>query len=463
MSMDRLFTAAKPSVPVRAIHLDLKGTPPTVDRLMGLLKVIAAARYNAVVAEWEDTFPWTVDPRFRCETAYTPEDVRRFVAAASELGIEVISLVQCLGHMETPLSVPGYEHLREVPAKSDVLNPLAAGARELVEKMVEDVLALTPSAKRLHLGGDEAWSFGTHPDTKAYVEKHGRGALYLHHIEPILDHLNARGVRPILWHDMMRSWDDASLRRLAAKADLCVWGYGGEPLKMGEHINEPMLRRFRDNGVTMWGTAAYKGADGHSIDLPNIASRQFNALGWVELARQYKLAGIIATAWSRYATHEVQCEPIDGALDSLLNIGVILHDGKAPAGGIEACVQALAEIGERERFQACRDALKALTDARARGWQSVPSLREQLVMATLDGRRRSSGGLVARLAGFQRALAEADSAAAMTRNALAGVMEPIWIDRYLAERIEPLREEYGQLAPRVRALDPVGYAGAFPA
>lgn len=111
--MSALFASDRPAVPVCGIHLDLKGVPPTPQRLLSLLKVIAAARYNALLVEWEDMFPWTVDVRFRCETAYTPEQVADFACAASDLGLEIVPLVQCLGHMETPLSVLGYEPLRE--------------------------------------------------------------------------------------------------------------------------------------------------------------------------------------------------------------------------------------------------------------------------------------------------------------------------------------------------------------
>ena len=136
MSSQTLFAAESPAVEIRGVHLDLKGTPPTAERLVSLLKVIAAARYNAVLVEWEDTFPWMVDERFRCETAYSPETVKRFHREAARLEIEVIPLVQCLGHMETPLSVRGYESLREIPYDSSGLNPLAPGARELVRRTV---------------------------------------------------------------------------------------------------------------------------------------------------------------------------------------------------------------------------------------------------------------------------------------------------------------------------------------
>ena len=461
MPLDELFRAATPALAVRGVHLDLKGTPPTFPRLLRLLEVFAACRYNAVLVEWEDTFPWTVDERFRCETAYTPRQVADFHAAAETLGIEVVPLVQCLGHVENPLGTPGYERLREVPHQAGVLNPLADGARELIQDMVDDVLAATPNARWFHLGGDEAWSFGTHPDTKAYVAEHGKGALYLHHVEPILDRLLERGVRPILWHDMMKDWRPEALRRLAGKADLCVWGYSGHPDTTEHHYNTKYIRRFAEHGVPMWGATAYKGGGGHNVDLPDPALHEANATAWAEVARRFDMKGVFATAWSRYSTHNVHCETIDASLDSLVNVGVILHDGEKPAGGIEACRAALEGLGEKGRFEACREAMVKLARLREDGWRNVWHLREIVAMATLDARRRTGGGMVQSLGWLRGGLAAADALADEIRQAYAGLIEPIWIDRYLAERIEPLREELNALDARIRQLDPAGYTATF--
>jgi len=71
-STEELFTAATPVVPKRGIQLDLTGVPPTAERLLELLELFAAARYNVVLVQWEDSFPWTVDERFRSPTAYSP-------------------------------------------------------------------------------------------------------------------------------------------------------------------------------------------------------------------------------------------------------------------------------------------------------------------------------------------------------------------------------------------------------
>ena len=456
MSIDKLFKAAQPAVEIRGVHLDLKGCPPTPKRLIGLLDVFAAARYNAVLVEWEDSFPWTVDTRFRSETAYTPAQVEAFHAAAKERGIQIIPLVQCLGHMETPLNLPDYAHMREVEHRSGGLNPLAPGARELVENMVDDVLALTPGLTYFHLGGDEAWSLGTHPDTKAFIEKHGKGALYLHHVEPILDKLNSRGVRPILWHDMMREWEPEALRKLSKKADLLVWGYGGVPGRDGDsHMGREVIERFGQHGVPLWGGTAYKGASGNDADRPNLAMHQENALGWANVAKKHEMKGVIATAWSRYNTNAFQCEPIDACMDSMLNVGVILHDAQPPEGGIDACVAALGSIGEGERFEACKTAMEHLAEIRRNGWGAVMNLRQVVVKITVDPRRRLNH--MAHVGGLIDTVKRADEIAGEMRSAFAGLMDHIWIERYLAERIEPLREELMLLEPRLRQLDPHGY------
>ena len=452
-----LFSADIPVIPRRCVHFDLKGTPPTPDRLIRLLEVFAAARYNSVLVEWEDSFPWTVDRRFRSETAYATEVIRKFVKAARKLGIEIIPLVQCLGHMETPLRLEDYRHLREVPHDEGALNPLAPGARELVSRMVDDVLALMPDVKRFHLGGDEAWTFGTHPDTKAYIARHGKGALYMRHVEPLLDKLIRRKIRPMLWHDMMREWDSSSLRRLARKADLVAWGYRGHPYSMGKHCNREMIERFTKHGVRLWGGAAYKGADGMDADLPDIPVREKNALGWVEAAREYYFTGVIATAWSRYSTSICQNEPVDGALDSAFNIGVILHDGRPPEGSIEACRRELARIGEGCRFGKTRKALLALSEARNGSWQSINILRQLTVTATQDSRRLPCCAMVTRLQSARSQLAAAEAAGDNLRKALKDLMEPVWVERYLAERIEPLREEIAALEARVRQLSPAAF------
>ncbi len=452
MNLDTLFTRSKPAVGKRGVHLDLKGLPPTPQRFVELLRLFAAARYNVVLVEWEDSFPWTVDERFRSPTAYSPDDVRRFARVAADLGLELIPLVQCLGHMETPLSVHGFEHLRELPDNESSLNPIDPGSRQLVQQMVDDVLSLMPDVTHFHLGGDESWIFGKSPQTAEYIAAHGKGALYLLHVEPILDRLVSSGIRPILWHDMMVEWDDAALVRLGQKCDLMTWGYAGHPDNGNGHCRTEYFKRFKANGISLWGATAYKGAEHlnerHGADRPVLSERQENALAWMEIANRLNYVGVIATAWSRWNTSAIQCVPIDAALDALVLLGVILHDGALPAGGVDACIDALDSLGEKARFVACRAAMRRLTNVRREGWLHVQYVREQITLARLDKRRTSASSAstgmkcVSQLENFVK---ESDSVANEVRASLHGLLEAVWIEEYLATRLLPLREEYETL------------------
>jgi len=448
MTFNELFRRERPVVPKRGVHLDLKGLPPTPDRLVGLLKLFAAARYNVVMVEWEDSFPWTVDERFRSPTAYTQDDVACFMRTAAELGMELIPLVQCLGHMENPLSVKGYEHLRELPDIEAGLNPLAPGARELIQRMVDDVLKLMPGTKHFHLGGDEARTFGLNTETKAYVEKYGKGKLYLHHVEPIIDALNRRGIRPILWHDMMIDWDSADLRALAAKCDLMPWGYRGHPDTTNHHYRTEYITRFCDHGFTLWGATAYKGAEGYDSDVPDLALHTENALAWVEVGQRFGFEGVVATAWSRYAVDTIQCNPIDASLDSMVTVAVILHDGQAPAGGVNACIEALDSVGEQKRFRACQAVMSDLARLRKEGWEKVQHARQVSVLGKMDPRRTSARNLrlgLHWLTGLNNVVRRLETVVSETRRCFDGLVDPIWIEEYLATRVEPLRVELGLL------------------
>jgi len=419
------------------VHLDLKGLPPTPQRLLQLLNLFAAVGFNCVLVEWEDSFPWSCDPRFRSKIAYTLDHVDAFHRRGRELGLQIIPLVQSLGHMETPLRFNEYASLRELPDRCDGLNPLAPGARELVERMIDDVLERSGAITHLHLGGDEAFTFGQHPDTRAYIALHGAASLYLRHIRPILESLNARGIRPILWHDMMCNWDERPLAEIARLADVMVWTYQDGP-------DEAVIGRFRRAGVTLWGACAYKGADSRGdAELPDVPRRIANALAWAAIAQRHEMAGLVATGWSRYQTARAQCEPIDGALDSLVRTAGVFHDGSDIGGaGAES---SLASAGELPALLACRHALTRFAESRRTAWEYIRLCHEQSHLERRDPRRRGSGVLqeLRRLA--REHVVATQSAADAVATALADLLPPLAIESFLTERIAPLMESLDSL------------------
>jgi hexosaminidase len=464
-----------PATDLRAFHLDLNGLPPTIDRLLQLLRIAAAGGYNATLIEWEDTFPWKCDPRYRAAWAYSEADVARLNDEAAKLGIEIIPLVQCLGHMETPLTIKDNVPLREEAHSAQVLSPAAPGARRLVQQMVDDVLALS-TPRWFHLGGDEARSLGKSQASQDFLAAGGTKAqLYLQHVEPILDALIARGVRPILWHDMMSTWEAEAIQQLAQKCDLMVWGYGQHPDATRHHYRREVIETFGAACATLWSACAFKGADGSNRDLPDLAKRCDNALAWAQVAQRHGFTGgAVATGWSRYSTHRLQCEPIDGALDALLAVGVIMRDGltvasapPAPIARLEsadverlhtAARETLRTLGELESFDACHAALQELQTARSGAWETLRDLREQLAVIDLEPARAASGMASDSLYHAARLIAGAVKAAIAVHETLKDKVQPACVETYLRERLAPLESQLAELAKTVARVEPDAFA-----
>tara|TARA_R100000027_G_scaffold67707_2_gene68050 strand:- start:4854 stop:6110 length:1257 start_codon:yes stop_codon:yes gene_type:complete len=358
---------------------------------MELIEVFGEMRFNMLVVEWEDMFPWTFDTALRHPAHYTPEQVRLLADRCAELGIEVIPLIQCLGHLEFILQHEAYQHLAECPEFADTLNPMLEESVELVLHMVNDVLALMPNVQHFHLGGDEAWSFGSSPESQGYIAEHGKPSLYLKHVQPILNSLRSREVRPLLWHDMMMDWPVSALRDIGEDADLVVWGYRGTPAMRTHHHRVEVLDRLREAGIPIWGASAYKGADGPFRDLPDKQARLLNHLGWIDAAEPYALKGLIATGWSRYASGRVQVESIDACLTELAMASLVFHNGRWPDDGWETCDRLLLEAGESDGPDQLREHFQSADALREEAWLVVRQIKEQLAGMQVDPGKPSAG------------------------------------------------------------------------
>ena len=439
-----VFRRETPVFKLRAVHFDLKGLPPHPERLMEWLHIATAARYNVVVVEWEDTFPWEFDKRVRGKLCYTPETIHEFHKTASSLGIEVIPLVQSLGHLEMILRQTGYEHLREVPTRGDAINPLAPGGRELIRSMIDEVLDVTPNLKHFHLGGDEAWCFGSHPDTKAFIDKYSKAELFLNYYRPLLEHLINRGIRPILWHDMMYQWDIEALRDIGGLADLMAWGYQGHPDTTDTHFATRYLDRFVEAGVSVWGSTAFRGGDGFDLDVPDPTARRENAEGWVTVGSRLGFKGLITTGWSRYGSDCVQCYPFEAALDMLAMQGVLFHDGQAPAD----CLPALGHTAGVTYFKQIKPILEKFQYHRGVAWNLIRQVQTHHATSEVDPRRDTGWLDTHLLAHMDTQLKVLKPMAVEVAKILETSTTAHFAQQYVQERMVPLEQERARLQGR---------------
>jgi len=324
-----MFTRKKPIAKNRGIHLDLKGLPPTFNRLLEIVDLCGFLRINFILLEMEDMFPWESHRVLRSKNAYTKMQMNRFYARCRRKDIEIIPLVQSYGHMENVLIRPMFKKFREHPDNPGDVCPLKGGARDVIRDMIEDVLAVFPDVEYFHLGGDEARTLGTCPKCRQYVEARGASALYLEQLGPLLDYLNNRHIRPILWHDMMAKWTLPELKLLNCRTDLMVWVYTNDLWDTATWNPLRKVRRtvayFQKARIPLWGAGAYRCGEGSTF--PDIKARAENIRNWTEKYRPLALKGLVATGWSRPATLRVAYGPLENALEALALSAKIMWDG----------------------------------------------------------------------------------------------------------------------------------------
>ena len=186
----------------------------TTDTVKMMLRKMALMGMNAFMLYTEDTYEIDGRPYFGyMRGRYTKDELRDLDAYAASLGIELIPCIQTLGHLETHLKWP------IAGAYKDGTTTLLVGADEtyrLIEDML-DTVAECFTTKRIHIGMDETNDLGK----GNYLTKNGyrpQRDIYMEHLKRVTDMVHARGMKPMMWSDMMMEF----VTRPGSK---CTYGY----------------------------------------------------------------------------------------------------------------------------------------------------------------------------------------------------------------------------------------------
>jgi hypothetical protein len=227
-----------------AYHFDLKRPMWQRAYMVATVDRLKAWDFNTVLYEIEDKLRFTKHPMIAHDDAWSPQETRDFVQWCRAKEIRVIPFMQALGHSECVVGKPEYAHLREVPEVHDQYDPLSEEARQVIIELYDEIIDVF-QPEYLHMGGDETWSLGSSPQGQEYMRQRGVGALYLQHMQPLFAHIIARGVRPLLWADIVLTHPEV-LPQLPREVVLVDWDYW---------TNDARPKDFR-----YWGRHATSGA-----------------------------------------------------------------------------------------------------------------------------------------------------------------------------------------------------------
>ena len=364
------------------LHLDMKGAMPDEAALCGWLDWFAAQGVNGIVFEYEDRMAWRAWPG-----TYRPgldDDAwQRVHAHGRSLGLEIVPLVQTLGHLEWLLKHDAYAHLREAHYWNQ-LCPLAPDARDRLTHWLDEVIERHSQSRFIHLGADETWNLASCERCAAQAQRSADGAmsLYIDHVRALCAHCEARGVRPLIWADMFWRQQRADLaRQLPESVILVDWQYNGPgPFQTTEALPADRLR-FGGSGVRSGYEAQYA--------LAPLQDRLDNVLGWHEQYERGRVDGLIHTNWGRGDSLRPIYGPWEGWLAGLIAAGDPARWRDHPLREHVPAVDQAMVAPEWIDTQPLAERLDALTlpdapSARAARWWQLALAQRRLVQATLQ-------------------------------------------------------------------------------
>jgi hypothetical protein len=270
---------------------------PTFSGLLNHLEELSRMGYNAVCLEAESMLPFRSAPEIATGLTWTKEQAAQLSTLLKELNMEVIPLLQCLGHNYFILSHPQYTSLRELPGHFQQYCPLNPDTRKQYLAMVDDIMEFFPDVKRFHIGGDECLMLGMCPRCKAYIEKHSVPELYCQHVNQIVEAMHKRGVTSMLWSDMIEHHPE-TIDALHNSVQIVYWNYC-----MATWPRPFAVEMLHKKQLHVVGAAAIRFNQEISAICPpyNLAIKNIADLG-VELNR-HNVSEYMITDWPTKGTH----------------------------------------------------------------------------------------------------------------------------------------------------------------
>jgi len=335
----------------KLVHLDLKGAPPKMSYFDDFFPLIKKLGATGLLIEYEDMFPYSsID--VSATNSYSKTKISYLLNKAKENHLEVIPLIQTFGHLEFLLKLKAYEHLREVPHYPQVVCPSHNSTMPVLRSMIDDIMALHPGIRYLHIGCDEVYNLAECNRCLDIMVKNNwsKHQLFLNHINKVAQYIKDRypGVKPLVWDDELRKLSETELAEfnLGSLVEPVVWKYTPD---IDTYLPDTMWDKYASLFGSVWIASAFKGATGVDKLVTDIEYHWENHRAWMKLVASYKerlkFKGIMMTGWQRYDHFSILCELLPVGLPSLaVNLGY-LSQGKIELRSVPPAVQEILKCG----------------------------------------------------------------------------------------------------------------------
>jgi len=188
-----------PDIEKRAAHYDTKHHQDKRSYVENFIKDLARYKMNQLIWEWEDKLAYESHPEIGAPGAFTIEEMQEMTRYAKKYHIELIPLVQGLGHVSFILKWPQHRHLREIADSNWEFCPLKEGTYELLFDLWEEAIEATPGSGYIHIGSDETYELAACEKCQAKALEIGKSGIYHLFVKKAAEHLQKSGRKVMVW------------------------------------------------------------------------------------------------------------------------------------------------------------------------------------------------------------------------------------------------------------------------
>jgi len=324
--LPRLFIYDEPDLAVRGVHacyhLVTESMPvlaPNLTALMQRVELMGHYKANLLLLELESLFPYQEHANLACRLSFARDELLSLAELCRANRIEILPLIQCLGHVYNVLRHPEYSHLRETPRTTQQYCATNPAVKDFYMQLVDEVIALFPDIRGFHVGGDESRRLGICDRCGREVEKNGVAGLYGTHIGEICRRLLAKGLTPYVWADMIEQLPEGA-RYLPKGTVLVYWNYD-----LLDWPTEPGLERIIGTGFDVVTASAARWYNHNQTMF--LFTRSTRGIGVLTRETQrHGLGGTIVTDWTKTVPHELSLISLAYGMSEAWNPSLSLAD-----------------------------------------------------------------------------------------------------------------------------------------
>lgn len=290
--LSQLFfvSGAQPDFKVKGFHLDLRSQVMTLPALKAFANELAGFKINTLVMEWEATFPYNQNATISNKYSYKPEEVKDFIAYCAGLGIDVIPIHHCFGHVEWILRHERYRHISEDRKEVSQVCPMKVDeAVPIFRSLFREVAAYHPSPY-FHIGGDETYLLGSCEKCRGKVENEGKSKLFVDYVKAMCEIVTELGKIPVLWADIILKYPEA-IAEMPDNVIYVDWNYGWQINHFGD------MHKLYNAGATMWGAPSIRSSP-DNMHLTTWLTHFNNQRDFIPYSRKAGYEGVVMTSWS---------------------------------------------------------------------------------------------------------------------------------------------------------------------